>query len=254
MKKIDKNLKNLIFVAIIIIISYTLYLLSYKNSYLLNNLTTEKNIKKENKPKEDFLDYSMLNPVTNNGYYIKSVYNTSYPRNYSYPTIATDNLNPLNIQKNAQYLTNSWYPNLNLPSQVIGCGGRRQGCLGGTQVGVPTTYPPINISNNSISPITVRSVPIHGYNDNLHQVGIIQKVFGNENQVYPLFGRIDPRNKYKWQYYTRLGPDSVIVPIIAKTNNDELGTNDDVRVAGNSGKYRVTIYSNDYPRYIPYVY
>jgi len=151
--------------------------------------------------------------------------------------------------------TDFWYPNMGLPEQVIGCGGRRGACMGGTQIPIPNILPPVDISERNIAPVTLTTQP-YGYGDlELRQVGVIQKLFGTENEVYPLYGRKQYYNKDKWEYYTVLGPSEVMVPVITKNNYGyELGTNENVMIQGNTGRYRTIIYERDYPRYIPNVY
>ena len=147
-----------------------------------------------------------------------------------------------------------WYPNMSLPPQVIGCGGRRQGCLGGTQIGIPNVLPPIDISDTNIAPTTIANAGLNYNYNRLHKVGVIQKIFGNENQVYPLYSRRDPYNRNRYQYFTVLGPLNQMLPVVTKSPNDELGTNESVRIQGNTGVYRTTIYDNNYPRYTPTLY
>ena len=164
-------------------------------------------------------------------------------------------INPGNaVDIPSRFKNQPWYPNMSLPPQVIGCGGRRQGCLGGTQIGIPTTYPPIDISDTNIAPTTIAQVGLNYNYNRLHKVGVIQKVFGNENQVYPLYSRKDPYNRNRYQYFTVLGPLNQMVPVITKSPNDELGTNESVKIQGNTGVYRTTIYENNYPRYFPTLY
>ena len=154
----------------------------------------------------------------------------------------------------SRFKNQPWYPNMSLPPEVIGCGGRRQGCLGGTQIGIPTTYPPIDISDTNIAPTTIAQPGLNYNYNRLHKVGVIQKVFGNENQVYPLYSRKDPYNRNRYQYFTVLGPLNQMVPVITKSPNNELGTNESVKIQGNTGIYRTTVYENNYPRYFPTLY
>jgi len=179
-----------------------------------------------NDSKENFLDMGMLNKPVINGEY-------------------TD--------VSLKFKNQPWYPNMSLPAQVIGCGGRRQPCHGGTQVTIPNTFPPIDISDRNIAPNNIIPNPGFGHN-RLHQVGVIQKIFGSENDVYPLYGRKDPYRRNVYEYYTVLGQLNQLVPVLTKSRNDELGTNEVVRIGGNTGKYRTIIYDSTYPRYTPYVY
>ena len=158
---------------------------------------------------------------------------------------STNQFNQFN-QNNSDF----WYSNMSLPDNVIGCGGRRGACMGGTQIPIPNILPPIDISNRNIAPVTL-TTNIQGDME-LRQVGVIQKLFGSENEVYPLYGRKQYYNKDRWEYYTVLGPSEVMVPVITKNNYGyEIGTNENVMIQGNSGRYRTIIYERDYPRYIP---
>jgi len=159
--------------------------------------------------------------------------------------------NPLRYPYKSDYFYDqNWYPNLELPFQVIGCGSRTQPCLGGTQV--PIYNPPvsIDISNRNIAPVNIST---RGPLGQPQQLGILYKVFGKDNDVLPLFGRRRYPNDSRYDYYTIMGQFGVKVPIIAKNRNDELGTNDIVFVKGRSDPYTVTIYKTDFPDYIPYV-
>lgn len=148
----------------------------------------------------------------------------------------------------SQYQSMRYYPNLNLPPAVIGCGGRKQPCLGGSQVVIPNEMPPIDISNNNIAPNTLY---VRGYDEGTQQVGVLTKVFGKDNNVWPLYGRKMYRNDNKWEYFTRMGQFGVIMPVIPYRNNEELNTNDEVAIDGMEEKYRVTVYDNDIPQYLP---
>lgn len=158
--------------------------------------------------------------------------------------------NPLRYPYKSDYFYDQkWYPNLELPFQVIGCGSRNKPCLGGTQVPIYNPPTPIDISDNNIAPVYIST---RGPLGQPQQVGIIYKVYGDDNDVYPLFGRKKYPNDNKYEYYTMMGNYGVKVPIVTKNKNDELGTNDIVFVQGKKDPYTVTIYKSDYPSYIPY--
>jgi hypothetical protein len=158
--------------------------------------------------------------------------------------------NPLRYPYKSDYFYDQkWYPNLELPFQVIGCGGRNKPCLGGTQVPIYNPPTPIDISDNNIAPVYIST---RGPLGQPQQLGILYKVYGDENDVYPLFGRKKYPNDNKYEYYTMMGNYGVKVPIVTKNRNDELGTNDIVFVKGRKDPYTVTIYKSDYPSYIPY--
>ena len=133
--------------------------------------------------------------------------------------------------------------------QVIGCGGRRIPC--DTRHAIPNVLNPIDISNNNIAPTTIR------VDDNLdmklNKVGAIYKIFGNENQVFPLYGRSLYYNDNKWEYFTRMGPTQEFLRVFTKRQWEEVGNNDEVQVEGRCGKYRVSIYDRYMPQYIPFI-
>ena len=137
--------------------------------------------------------------------------------------------------------------NMALPAPVIGCGSRTTPCIGGSQIAIPNIFPPINISNRNIAPVNIAT---RGPESSPQQYGILQKIYGKINEVYPLFGQRRQFNNDKWDYYTTLGDNNVKVPVIGNRNNNELGTNDEVTVLGNSARFRVTMYDRDYPAYI----
>lgn len=180
----------------------------------------------------------------------------------NYPT-ATINRNPKELNaldriynpirypyKSDYFYDQSWYPNLELPFQVIGGGYRNTPTLGGTQV--PIYNPPavIDISNRNISPVNIST---RGPLGQPQQIGVMYKVNGNDNDILPLFGRRKYPNDTKYEYYTMIGQFGVKVPVITKNRNDELGNNDVVFIKGRSSPYRVTIYETDTPQYIPYM-
>ena len=180
----------------------------------------------------------------------------------NYPTaIVNDNLKTLNSldriynplrypYKSDYFYDQSWYPNLELPFQVIGCGSRNTPCLGGTQVPIVNMQQPINISNRSISPVNIST---RGPLGQSQQLGVLYKINGDDNDVLPLFGRKRYPNDNKYDYYTIKGNYNVKIPIVSKNRNYELGTNDIVFIKGFTQPYRVTIYEGDFPSYIPYV-
>jgi len=159
--------------------------------------------------------------------------------------------NPLRYPyKSDDFYDQGWYPNLQLPFQVIGCGSRTQPCLGGTQVPIYNPPVPIDISDNNIAPVYIST---RGPLGKPQQVGIIYKINGNDNEILPLYGRRKYPNDNKYEYYTQMGRFGVKVPVITKNRNDELGTNDVIFIKGMKDAYRVTIYESDMPQYIPYL-
>ena len=158
------------------------------------------------------------------------------------------NLNHCNRFFHLNY--NYFYPNLQLPSQVVGCGGRNIPCLGGTQIPINNPIQTLEVGDGSVAPINIRTRGPRGLPQ---QVGAISKIFGSQNEIYPLFGRRKWPTDNKWEYYTMIGENnSVKIPVITKNNNFEIGENDIVALKNQRGRYRVTLYEDDYPQYIPY--
>jgi len=148
------------------------------------------------------------------------------------------------------------FSNMNIPSSVIGCGRRRMPCLGGSQEVIPVAYPRLDISSENIAPINILSRP---YDNNvvgaLQQVGVLFKVSGESNDVSPLYGVKRYRNSDTWDYFTRIGNQGNRVQmrvITTSRNNNELQTNDEVVLEGDTTIYRVVIYDNNFSRYVPY--
>jgi hypothetical protein len=160
--------------------------------------------------------------------------------------------NPLKYPyKSPPFYNQQWYPNQMLPPQVIGCGARNTPCMGGTQIPIATPMTPIDISNRNIAPVNIST---RGPLGQPQQVGAIYRVMGNENTVYPLFGRKKYPNGDKWEYYTTIGQYGVKMPVITQQRNTELGTNEIVFIQGQrKAPYRVTMYENDSPEYVPYI-
>lgn len=137
------------------------------------------------------------------------------------------------------------------PSQIVGCGGRSIPCSNTIPSIINNPTSNLDISNNNIAPVYIST---NGPLGEPQQMGTLYKIFGNENQIYPLFGRRKYPNSNQYDYYTTLGPYETKVKVITTNNNyNQLGTNDEVTLQGLKGKYRVTIYDNDYPQYIPYL-
>ena len=159
--------------------------------------------------------------------------------------------NPLRYPYKSDYFYDqSWYPNLELPFQVISGGYRNKPTLGGTQI--PIYNPPvsIDIGNQNIAPVNIST---RGPLGQPQQMGTLYKINGNDNDILPLFGRKKYPNDNKYEYYTIMGQYGVKVPLVTKNRNDELGTNDVVFIKGKTSAYRVTIYESDFPAYIPYL-
>ena len=202
----------------------------------------EKKEEKEEK-KENFMDWTMHNVPIINGFYPRRDRLLRYnPLYYNNRTVG--------------YFNQHLFPNMRMPSSIIGCGGRRMPCLGGSQEIIPVVHPGLDISETNIAPLNILSRP---YDNNLvgqiQQVGVLFKVFGESNDVSPLFGVKRYRNSDTWDYFTRIGKEGnrVRMRVITKNrNNNELQTNDEVVLEGDTTKYRVVIYDNNFSRYVPY--
>lgn len=114
-----------------------------------------------------------------------------------------------------------------------------------------------SINNNSGVPI---NVPTRGYDSSYRQVGILTKNMGGKSIILPLMGRPLHANRNKWNYYTMSDKNNFIkLPISVKGRScsndygcDEVYNGDTVYVEGYNDAYKVTIYDNDLPRYIPF--
>ena len=165
------------------------------------------------------------------------------------PSQSQQILNKLTFNYPSVYDDPYRYPNVVMPPAVIGCGGRRGACMGGSQVPIPNTIPPVNISDQNIAPV---NLTVRGFDEGIQQVGTIQRVFSRDNFVYPLYGRKRYRNDNKWEYFVKFGQYGVILPIVPLRNYEELNTNDQVFIQGQRDKYRVTMYDEDIPQYLPF--
>ena len=164
--------------------------------------------------------------------------------------IHIDKIDPT-MMNSGQGMDQGSYPNLNLPFQVIGGGGRMIPTYGGSQVPIMNPSLPINISSANIAPVNIHQPDM---NDSFRQVGVIMKVFGENNQMLPLFGREKYPNSDKWLYYTQVGKYGVSLPVKSAQHRGydfQLQDNDEVVIKGISGKYRVTTYDTDTTDYIP---
>ena len=233
-----KNSINILYVVIIILIVVVVYLF-YQNNQL--NLFQQP-------PAEEFIPMPSTPMPRDQGVVIGGIERTPQQVN------ALDRVyNPLRYPyKGREFYNQNWRPNLALPPQVIGCGARNTPCLGGTQVPIANPMYPININNDNIAPINIRT---RGPLGEPQQVGSLYKLYSHDNEVLPLFGRRRyPRFNDNWEYYTLGGYHDVKMKVITKRRGEELGTNDIVFVKGyNKSPYRVTMYETDFPQYIPYL-
>lgn len=118
-------------------------------------------------------------------------------------------------------------------------------------------YHPKNSSDVRGIPI---NVPTQGHNSTYQQVGILTRLNGSET-ILPLMGRPLLTNRSKNQYYTMSDKFNAVKLPISKggrscTNEygcNELYNGDSVYVEGYQDAFKVTIYENNGPNYIPYL-
>lgn len=104
------------------------------------------------------------------------------------------------------------------------------------------------------------NIQTRGLNTAYRQVGILTRINGAET-ILAVMGRPLHVNRNKWQYYTMSDKNnSVKLPISLKgkscTNEygcDCLFNGDSVYVEGYNDAFKVTMYDNDNPRYIPFL-
>lgn len=237
-----------IFLIIIIFLGFDYYIKRFhcpNVNYDAELTSNEKSEKSESQLSEENIENieNMVNPVIVNG--SPTIYRSPKQIN------SLDRIyNPLRYPyKSDDYYDQKWYPNLLLPPQVIGGGYRRQPTLGGTEVPIANPILPVNINNNNIAPINITT---RGPLGNPQQIGNIYKIYGDHNDVLPLFGRRKYPNDSRYDYYTITGQWGTKVKVITKNRDYELGTNDIVFLQGFKSPFRVTIFESDFPQYIPY--
>ncbi len=233
-----------LFVILIIVIYYALN----KDKFCFSCIYQSKENFKDNDSNDDSDDTPPPPPpvVTDPGNNAMQIYNDpklSATINRQY--------NPLEYPyRSDNFYDQKWYPNLKLPFQVIGLGYRNQPGLGGTQIPIMNPPVPIVVNDDNIAPVNISTQGPIGRGQ---QVGVLYKIYGNANDILPLFGRKRYANDNQYDYWTLMGPYSVKVPVVTKNRNDELGNNDVVFIKGFKDPYRVNIYELDLPAYIPYV-
>lgn len=109
-----------------------------------------------------------------------------------------------------------------------------------------------------------RGIPINiktrGFDTNYRQVGILTRINGKES-ILPLLGRPLHTNRNKWQYYTMSDKNTSVKLPVSKSGRsctneygcDELYNGDSIYVEGYNDAFKVTIYENSEPRYIPFI-
>ena len=103
-------------------------------------------------------------------------------------------------------------------------------------------------------PINIKT---RGYGGDYQQIGILY----NGDTRLPLYGRRTYRGSNQWNYYTASDSNNSIKIPVTKSGNkctdergcQEINENDDVNVSTYDNTFKAEIYSNDGPRYIPYI-
>ena len=228
-----------------------------KDKNVKNKNVKDKNINNEIiDNKEKFIDLSVYNSPEFNEY-TQPLLNIESNMRYQQTDPNSDIMyNQLRYSNRSQAFYNrGFYPNMELPAQVIGCGGRRGPCLGGTQETIPVINSPIEISERNIAPVNIISRTLDPNAVGItRQVGVLYKIFGKLNEIFPLYGVRRYKNSDTWDYFTKVGKEGnfVILKVLTKrVNNNELQTNDVVILDGNFEKFRCTMYDN-FPEYVPY--
>jgi len=109
-----------------------------------------------------------------------------------------------------------------------------------------------------------RGVPINiktrGFDTSYRQVGILTRKNGKET-ILALMGRPLFANRNKWQYYSMTDKNNSIKLPVSRNGRsgtqeygvDELYNGDTVYVEGYNDAFKVTLYDNYQPQYIPYL-
>ena len=120
-----------------------------------------------------------------------------------------------------------------------------------------TVFYPKNSSDPRGIPININT---RGFDTSYKQVGVLTRINGKET-ILPLMGRPLYANNSKWQYYTMTDKNNAIMLPISyngKSCTGDYGCNDmyngdTVYVEGYKDAFKVTMYENESPKYIPYI-
>ena len=115
-----------------------------------------------------------------------------------------------------------------------------------------------NINYNRGVPINIQTQP--PVDSTYRQVGILSRTSGKE-MVIPLMGRPLITNRNKWNFYAMSEKNNMVkIGVHSNGKNcmgdygcDDLSDGELVTVDGYGGNFKVTIYENDKPKYIPYI-
>lgn len=120
---------------------------------------------------------------------------------------------------------------------------------------------PLNYDVRGGVPINIRT---RGFDTDYKQVGILTRLNsgGDDREtILPIMGRPLYANRNKWQFYTMSDSNnSVKLPIslggkhcTGEYGCDDISNGETVYVEGYNQPFRVTMYENAFPRYIPYI-
>ena len=115
-----------------------------------------------------------------------------------------------------------------------------------------------NIDYNRGLPINIQTQP--PVDSSYRQVGILSRQ-GGEEMVIPLMGRPLITNRDKWNFYAMSDKNNMVkIGVYSNGKNcmgdygcNDLMNGDIITVDGFQGNFKVTIYENDKPKYIPYI-
>lgn len=118
----------------------------------------------------------------------------------------------------------------------------------------PLTYPEKSYITRGM-PI---NIPTRGYNPEPQQLGVLTNK--TNDKILPLFGNPTYPGSSKWYYYTATDKfNSLKLQVSKKGRNctaefgcDELYEDDEITVPSYNEMFKVSIYPNDVPRYIPF--
>ncbi len=124
--------------------------------------------------------------------------------------------------------------------------------------------PPLKTAPGFMNSTDPRGIPINiktqGFNSNYTQIGILTRNDDSET-ILPLMGRPLHSSRNKWQYYTMSDKNNSVKLPVSKNGRsatqeygvDELFNSENLYVEGYNDAFKVTIYDNNQPEYIPYV-
>ena len=188
---------------------------------------------------------SLMNP--NQFYYLED--NKLIPKKTNNHFNTQLNNIPNNISNNiSNNIPNNINTQFNIPNNI------------NTQLNIPNN---INTQANIPNNIPI-NIPTRGFSTDFKQIGILHsknKKNSNDQKILPLFGKQKYPGSTKWQYYTNTDSfNSLKIPIIFKGKKcmeefgcDELSDGDTVRVPAYGQAFRVSLYGQDNPTYIPYI-